>query len=351
MENTILNRINSDTRSKELFTPVLGNNYAKTLSLTKQDEHDVYTTRWQKYKKDVKDTHSKAFKFTLAGGVTLVLGGAGIVLGRGKNYDKIIKSITKRLITLKEKKDKSFIGSVEEYSLKGLKLYFSFDKMKDFSFLKIAGAIPLVGEKIVKFSRWSEMFPKKTTHNNLSKLAEKLHIGSDALNKDIATINNIITEKTDNLAEHISKNYFPELKPKNTGFWDNLREKGRNIWNKVIGEKKDLVMSEWEPIIKELDVTVEGTQIGQAINALKQTNPQDAASKEILDLYDEAKIFIIDKHAGRIRDMALGGGFTEMLIPAIAGGILTKNTLKGKTPEEKSDNFVKGGGIGIAGGI
>ncbi|OGI02216.1 MAG: hypothetical protein A2Y25_04700 [Candidatus Melainabacteria bacterium GWF2_37_15] len=339
MENTILNRINCDNRNKELFAPVLGNNYAKTINPTKQDEHDVYTTRWQKYKRDVKDTHSKAFKFTLAGGVTLLLGGAGIVVGRGR-----IAGIRESIKALKKKesveKTLSGLDSVKKRLLQGLDMYFSADKIKDFSLLKILNKLSWPGQKLAELSKFSRHFPKRTTNNKLQSLGKELKekglkIDAAKVNEDVAQITEIIEKKAKGLADNISRSYFSDLKE---GF--------SNLWGRI-KKGDDVVMSEWKEIAKKLEETVDETHIGKAIKVLREKNADDPLVKK----YEQAKKFIIDDHGGRIRDLELGAGICEILIPIIAGGILTKNTLKGKTAEEKSDNFVKGGGVGIAGGI
>jgi len=58
-----------------------------------------------------------------------------------------------------------------------------------------------------------------------------------------------------------------------------------------------------------------------------------------------------EKYAGRVLDLAAGGGMSEMLIPPIAGGIIAYKTLKDTKPEERKEKFIKNGGPELIGGL
>ncbi len=407
MENTILNKINSEQKSREAFGHFLGFNSAN-------NDKKAQAKRWEDWGKIKrndkgdeldKQHNDRAKKYGLAVAATVILGGASVLLGR-KNFpryrqmildsynDLVTKEGVQKHLNTADKIKKKVLGWLKS----GMDFAFSGDKYKDNTVYRTLRGIPFIGPKIADFTRITSWVPKKlrlegawnrpeiVLEQNRPLIRQVLNqVGDDitpegrkalealskgnpftdvaqGLGQRIQKMKGVIDEYT----KHINREYFPE----GNLFRGEIGKMGRGLVNgskSIIAKAKkgeDFVMSEWSKeggaaaaLYKKVDDTAD---IGKTMDAVEQLiknrpkNMSDEAVKAleaIKDAYYNARKIEVDVYGGRVRDLALGAGVTEMFVPLIAGGLLAKSTMNGKDKEEKIDKFVKNGGIGIVGGL
>ncbi len=395
MENSIINKL----QNTQAFAPILNNDYVRTLKSTpgSRTEEDRVTLspreRWNNYKNDLKDPHTKAFKYTAAAATTLLVGGIGIFLSRGR-YEQFRKAVFDSYKNLREIKAVNGTLTLAEkakgYAGKTLGYAFNGDKIKDnFIYRTFQGLRFVGGHKIADFSRSTAWFPRnwklkpkwKGWNKNLKSSEPALReLESKLSGKQRQAISSLLSGKhgdelvrgldsrlgnidttVDSFARGINSDYFPRGHIFKKEFWSSLFSGGKNAMGEI-RKGNDLIMDRWNGAVKKsLEGEINGTKgIGDLIETLEgilKKPPSGVSEQSIKSLekivkgYKDARKFEVEGYAGRVRDLSLGAGMTEMFVPLIAGGILTRNTMKGQTPEEKKDNFIKNGGIAIVGGL
>jgi len=400
MENSILNRIKSEQGNIELYGSFLGvENGAKKEQAKRWEDWGKTKTN---DKGDELEKHKDMLKrYSIAAALELVLGGAGVVTGRGKHYEKFKKAVFDRYNELHSsdamqrtiQQTQTAYKNVTDTLSDTIMYTFNADKFKDNALLKFSESLGWPGRQLAKFSRASSWFPKKwfaqPRWNNLANYADnkagvlvkaREDFGQESAEYKALTQlvydapfrkladgfgerSGMIIEESEKLAKNFNRQYFPEGNIFQKKFWQSIGTRWDNMFKKM-KNREDFILNEWNANhAGKIENKIEGnikktiTTLEEMVKDGNKTNLSDESKtviKKILNLYngrDGAKTFELDNYAGRVRDLALGGGMTEILLPVLMGGILTKNTMKGETKDEKIDSFIKNGGIGIVGGL
>ncbi len=293
---------------------------------TKEAEGDILEI----YEKEVKNPHSNAFRYTVAGGIALVLGGLGLFVGR-KNIVKFSEYLRNLGGDLAERANLPGAGALvkmKKAAVNGTKnvvdTYYVVDKFKDTGlmlalrnidkgFAQIGLSKFKPGEAIINFSKWSLSFTRGTlarTYSGARKNVEsagstllegfsktssseqtalrraKRFIEGGNLNKQLGKVQEKAGERIRKLDEEIEKKvtdvyldkYFPKLnKLFSPAEW---RRIGSN-WRTAFKEgKQDVLRENWDDVEQGLRKKVTDSSVnGKSLN-----NSMDEFDKIIDDL-------------------------------------------------------------------
>lgn len=380
MTNSIINSIQNNEANRQIFAPIL-NNAEKNLGAVNFDRVDRFLARNGEPVEEETTKKSLGYKLAIAGGVALLLGGVGMIVGRNGNYGKMRKAVFTYLKTFEDKKAArmtlGFADKVKGYAAKGLSVLFSLDKFKDHAAFSALMGLGLIGRKFADFTRKTAWFPEKLfADKNWEKAADAVRPQLDEALKiselDDATKNALerlsngnivgkvaegfsdrkvkIRQVAEDISETFNRSYFPQGNIISGEFWKGIP----GAFDRILAQGKkgeDLIMAEWKSqtrplLIKEIENTGD---FGEVMSVLRKSDNEKV--RAIVKTLEDAMEKEVERYGGRVRDLALGGGVTEILAPTVAAGIIAHNTRKGETTEERVDNFVKGGGIGITAGL
>ncbi|OGH96595.1 MAG: hypothetical protein A2039_06175 [Candidatus Melainabacteria bacterium GWA2_34_9] len=190
--NSVLEKIQSSNTNRELYSAFL---------IHKKNQ----------YIDNIKDEKNKKIVLSIAGGVTLLLGGAGVILGR-KNLVQLRGKINQSIEFMQGLKDsrqfevlsnaKLFVTQVLSNALGYL---FTFDKVKDFSLLKGFESMGKPGKMIVNASKGSLWITEKTTLTGLYKAFE-MNVNSIAkyVRKALKSTKSFSNEQEKQLAQRLN---------------------------------------------------------------------------------------------------------------------------------------------------
>ncbi|HBG48557.1 MAG TPA: hypothetical protein DDW90_03435 [Cyanobacteria bacterium UBA9971] len=418
-DNSIIGKIQSSNVNKQLYASFLRFNNSYPLDTYKKEEKN------------------KKIILSIAGGVTLLLGGAGVILGR-KNIFQLRGKLNQSIEFMQGLKDSKHFEVLSSAKLAVTKVLsnvlgyiFTFDKVKDFSLLKGFESLGKPGKIIIEASKGSLWITEK----RLGKLYKsfKGHVISSGKSVEKAlTMPNIFSnEQEKQLVErlnillngnkeskgliHFADDLMTGLKErtgrlKNTVQKENIEKYREKYYPKTFKltefkrvaanwreylftakENKDVLRENWakteEILLTNIDKT--GANSGKIKNFGQAREYLISITKEIEELHGQSncsdefknlvkqvknlnekinisnsvtntKIFetnpIIfetsgEKYAGRVLDLAAGGGMSETLIPPVAGGLVAYHTLKDSKPEERKEKFIRSNGPELIGGL
>jgi len=317
-KNSVLENIQSSNTNRELYSSFL---------IRKKNQ----------YRDNFKDTKNRNIVLSIAGGVTLLLGGTGVILGRKNIFQlrgKLNQSI-EFMQGLKDSKHFEVLSSAKLAVTKGLSnvlgYMFTFDKVKDFSLLKGFESLGKPGKMLVEASKGSLWITEKTTLTGLYKafemnvnsvaksvkktlkspknlsnaqekqLAEKLNVLLNG-NKDskglISFANDLMTgikERTGKLKSIIQKENIDQYREKyfpKDFKWSEFKRTARN-WKESLfsaSENKDVLRENWsqteEILLFNIDKT--GANNGKIRNFGHARKQIDSVAREMEELSNKS---------------------------------------------------------------
>lgn len=131
---------------------------------------------------------------------------------------------------------------------------------------------------------------------------------------------------------------------------NNINKTGKNNGKiKNFGQAMKQVASitkEMDELFNKQDCSQEFKNLTKQVRNLNQTINNSKSSINPINFEISG-----DKYAGRVLDLAAGGGMTEIIIAPVVAGVVAYKTLKNSKPGERKEKFVRNGGPEVVGGI
>lgn len=344
--NPIADIIKIPEKQKDIFATFAERQSKYTGKAVKVDSDVGEEDYIDKFEKDLQNPQSNAYRYAIAGAVTLVLGGLGVFLGR-KNHTVLVEKLGETAARLKDRAklpDAGFLTKIKAKAAGGAESffngYYAFDKViKDTGLMqvfkgldnglkKIGLSFLKPGEWLIKASKWSLHFTKKSiktlywdAERNIRNADDYLKssyghltpeerqvfsralkfIENGTFQRNIEKLRKGTDERLDELSGKVIerqviqpylKNYVLK-KPENLSSLKSWKGEFKRIYNNWRGafkrNKPDVLRENWDDIEKQLREKIRSTSINNA--SLGQS------MDELDDILRELKTFK-DKNKG-----------------------------------------------------
>ncbi len=293
------------------------------------------------------------------------------------------------------------VDFLEKKGKQSLDLWYNLDKAKDHAVSKLINGLGFVGKNIQKITKDLPIkATEKMAQREYKKLTETAKLFETTANKMLANAGNSLTQQEKQQINSLlngnnkQKGAIASIKELSDDFVVNRSKKIKtlidteiiqpyhNYWEVSLNPKypmrsakkilsdfasRNIIDGNIDKVNKKIEnnITVIANNFPKKLieikNILKKTKNKSPEQQElyknlvtfeksIQKTHKDTIDFEINRYAGRVKDLMLGGGTTETMVPLIGAGILTNNIINEENPERKKEKILRGGAA-IGGGL